>query len=90
MALSIKHPEAEKLARALASKTGENITETIIKALQERLIREEGKSLLPQLKDELLKISQRCSALPDLDKRSPDEILGYDQHGLPGGSNNGH
>ncbi len=89
MALSIKHPEAEKLARALASKTGENITETVIRALRERFIREEGRHLPLQLKDELSEISKRCASLPDLDKRPPDEILGYDNDGLPRG-NNGH
>jgi hypothetical protein len=28
-------------------------------------------------------IAQRAAALPVLDPRSPDEILGYDEHGLP-------
>ena len=28
-------------------------------------------------------IRKRCAALPELDKRSADEILGYDEHGLP-------
>jgi antitoxin VapB len=32
---------------------------------------------------ELLEIGQRCAALPDLDPRTPDEILGYDANGLP-------
>ena len=32
---------------------------------------------------EILEIGQRCAALPDLDARPPDEILGYDRHGLP-------
>ena len=34
--------------------------------------------------EELVEIGQRCAALPVLDARSPDEILGYDQVGLPG------
>jgi hypothetical protein len=28
-------------------------------------------------------IANHCSSLPVIDDRSPDEILGYDQHGLP-------
>jgi antitoxin VapB len=32
---------------------------------------------------DLLKIGARCAALPDLDTRTADEILGYDEHGLP-------
>lgn len=40
MALNIKDPEADRLARALAAQTGETITEAVIKALRERLKRE--------------------------------------------------
>jgi antitoxin VapB len=40
MALSIKTDEADELARALAKLTGENLTETVTKALRERLARE--------------------------------------------------
>ncbi len=32
----------------------------------------------------LLEISRRCGSLPDLDPRSADEILGYDDHGAFG------
>lgn len=35
------------------------------------------------LKNELLEIGKNCSALPLLDSRAPDEILGYDNNGLP-------
>ena len=32
---------------------------------------------------EIMKIGKRCDALPDLDRRSAEEILGYDENGLP-------
>ncbi len=83
MPLNIQHPEADRLARELAEKTGESITEAVIKALRERLAREEGLSFVPNLKNEILAISRRCAALPDLDTRSADKILGYDRDGLP-------
>jgi len=35
------------------------------------------------LEDELRSISNRCAALPDFDARSPEEIIGFDEHGLP-------
>ncbi len=82
MALNIKHPEADRLARELAARTGETITQTVINALRERLKREGAKSPL-SLKDEIMEISRRCAALPDLDRRSADKIIGYDEHGLP-------
>jgi antitoxin VapB len=31
----------------------------------------------------LLQIGRRCAALPELDSRSAEEIIGYDEHGLP-------
>jgi antitoxin VapB len=83
MALSIKHPEADRLARELAAATGETLTETIINALRERLRREQGRLRPPRLRDDIRAIRQRCAALPVKDHRSPDEILGYDEKGLP-------
>ena len=83
VALNVKNPEAEKLARALARRTGETITDAVINALRERLIREEGRPRARRLVDELLAIGRRCAALPDLDRQAPDEILGYDEARLP-------
>ena len=83
MALSIKHPEADRLARELATVTGETLTDAIIAALRERLRREQGRPRQPSLRDEIRAIRQRCAALPVKDHRSPEEILGYDDKGLP-------
>jgi antitoxin VapB len=83
MAVSIKNPETERLARELAKRTSVSITEAITTALREQLAREKGKRGAPRIRDELLTIGRRCAALPDLDTRSPDEILGYDETGLP-------
>ncbi len=35
------------------------------------------------LKSEILEIGKSCTALPLLDNRTPDEILGYENNGLP-------
>ena len=83
MALSIKHPEADRLARELAERTGESLTDAIINALRERLRREQGRVRGPRLRDDIQAIRHRCAALPRKDLRSADEILGYDEHGLP-------
>jgi len=32
---------------------------------------------------DLLEIGRRCAALPELDSRTAEEIIGYDEHGLP-------
>jgi antitoxin VapB len=83
MALSIKHPEADRLARELASATGEGLTEAVIKALRERLARQKGRKRGRRLSDELRAIGERVAALPVLDARSAEEILDYDERGLP-------
>jgi antitoxin VapB len=84
MALSIKDPEADRLARELASRTGETLTEAVTCALRERLERHRARRATPRLSDELRRIGERCSALPVLDDRSPDDIVGYDGRGVPG------
>ncbi|MGD2115772.1 MAG: type II toxin-antitoxin system VapB family antitoxin [Acidobacteriota bacterium] len=83
MALSIKHPEADRLARELSDRTGETLTEAVIKALRERLLREQGRARPVRLRDELREIRRRCASLPVRDRRSAEEILGYDGRGLP-------
>ena len=83
MALSIRNPKAEKLARELAAVSGETITQAITQALEERLERLHGRSTTTDLVEEILKISKRCRAIPDMDQRSVDEILGYNLVGVP-------
>lgn len=75
--LNIKHPEADRLARILANQLGETITEVVIEALREKLLREQGRRMPVEMKQNLLEIGQRCARLPDKDTRSLDEILGY-------------
>lgn len=81
MAISIKNDRAEQLARQVAATTGESLTEAVIHSLEERLERLKGRRSAPDLVETLMAISRRCSALPDLDTRSADEILGYDEKG---------
>ncbi|MEM5787541.1 MAG: type II toxin-antitoxin system VapB family antitoxin [Syntrophobacteraceae bacterium] len=83
MALSIRNPRAEKLARQIAAESGESLTEVIIHALEDRLQRLKGRRTATDVAEEIIKISRRCRALPDKDHRGADEILGYDERGLP-------
>lgn len=83
MALSIKDPEADRLAREVAKATGETLTAAVVQSLRERLARVRRRRER-RLSDEILKIGRRCSELPVEDGRSDDEIIGYDDHGLPG------
>jgi antitoxin VapB len=83
MALSIKDPEADRLARAIAKTTGETLTAAVVQALRERLIRVRRARAKRRLADELDEIALHCAALPVRDRRSADEIVGYDEQGLP-------
>jgi len=83
MAISIKNPEADQLARALANATGLSLTDTILKSLREQLLRETARSRPSDLTAELMEIGDRCSALPDLDLRTPEEIIGFEEFGIP-------
>lgn len=83
MALSIKDHDTEQLARTLAERTGESITLATKRALQERLRRLGSDMRKAALLEDLEAIQRRWNALPVLDDRSADEILGYDENGLP-------
>ena len=83
MAFSIKNQEADRLARQLAARTGESLTDAVIAALKERLERLAVRKGRRSLADELDLIARRCASLPVLDPRCADEILGYDEQGLP-------
>jgi len=83
MALSIKDPETERLAKALAEKTGETITLATRRALEERLRRLDSTARRDALLEDLAASRRRFATLPVLDPRPADEILGYDDNGLP-------
>ena len=79
MVLSIKSERADQLARDLAALTGESITDAVVASLEARLEFERRRRRTVTLDD----IVERFGRLPVLDERTPDDILGYDEHGLP-------
>lgn len=84
MARSLEDAEMDRLAREVAKLTGESLTEAVRKALAERLERERQRRYDgSDLERELGKLARECAALPDLDTRSADEIIGYDDLGVP-------
>ncbi len=81
MALTIKNSHAQQLANEVAKETGETITQAVIHALEERLERLHRRKTATDTLAVILEISRRCSALPDLDSRNPEDILSYDETG---------
>ena len=83
MPLNIRSEETEQLASALAKLTGETKTEAVTQAIRERLQRIRRARARRRLADELDEIALHCSALPVRDARTADEIVGYDENGVP-------
>jgi antitoxin VapB len=91
MALNIKSRETERIVRELAKRTGLSITEAVHQAAAEKLRAMEAASearlasMTPAQREKRRKIEvicNRAAALPILDKRSADEIIGYDKKGV--------
>ncbi len=81
MAVLIKDPEADRIIRELASRTGETITEAVKKAAQQRLAQ-----LAPRRgridRAKLREAQAYFDALPRLNEQlTGDEILGYNDEG---------
>jgi antitoxin VapB len=83
MALIIRNPEAERLAEAVAKLAGETETEAVTRALRDRLAELRRERAGRRLADDLDEIAVSCAALPVVDARAADEILGYAECSLP-------
>lgn len=81
--LNIKNPDTVRLARRLAAHDGTSITEAITSALRERLERLEKPVRAAATRAAVARIQALVAGLPQRDGRSGEEILGYDDHGLP-------
>jgi antitoxin VapB len=82
MMLRIENAECEALARRFAGLLGMPVGEAVVEALREKVAREERRRH-SGLGAELLAIRQRCAALPDLDGRSAEHVIGFDEDGIP-------
>jgi antitoxin VapB len=78
MSMNIKNPQVHRMARELAELRGCSLTEAVIEATNQN-----AHLNADQLEQRLTEIALNCSQLPDQDQRSAEEILGYDEVGLP-------
>jgi antitoxin VapB len=85
LALNIRDPEVHRLARAVADATGETMTEAVRNALVERLKRvgEVPEAERQRRLAALRALQRRFAELPVEDPRPLEEILAYDENGLP-------
>ena len=82
--LNIKDPEVHALASELAHRTGQSMTEVVRESLR-RSVKEERTRHADKHRvvSRVMEIAGRIASRPVLDSRSPEEILGYDENGLP-------
>jgi len=83
MSLLITDPKAEQLAQELAQRFGGTVPDAVVRALEAQLVSLKAPGATAVTRDAILNIAARCKALPDLDPRGADEILGYDKAGIP-------
>ena len=85
MPLNIKDTETHKLARELAELTQTSISLAVKEALRSALERKRHMKVRNSdiLVADLDAIALHCAALPVLDTRPADEIVGYDDRGVP-------
>ena len=83
MALNIKDVETDRVARELAAATGETITVATRRALEERLARVRVRAGRRAAEERIGAIIRRGRTRAIDDRRPVNDILGYDEHGLP-------
>ena len=85
MAVLIKDQEADRLIRELAARTGESITDAVKQAVQERLKRVPlSEDEIAARKRKLAELLAYFDSLPRVNEHlTDDELLGYDENGLP-------
>ena len=83
MAIQFADQDIERLVRELISYTGEDPTEAVIVAVAERL-EHQKQHLRTDLAEEMLRIGRECASAPILDSRTPEQIIGYSDHGEVG------
>lgn len=86
---SAKTGKAHRPAAESAGPTDESPTNTGAHALRERLVsavarqQDNDTAATARRLAKLREVVRRFDALPVLDSREPDEIIGYDENGLP-------
>jgi antitoxin VapB len=87
-ALHIDSPKAAALAQKLAERTGQTVTDAVVHALEAELGRQPARRHETDAEREerfarIMKRVEEMHRLPIIDPRSPDELVGYDEDGLP-------
>ncbi len=82
--LNIKDEETYALAAELARLSGQTMTQAVKEAIRDRLAQtrlqqHDQERLVARIKE----MAHEIASSPTLDPRSPDEIIGYNEIGVP-------
>ena len=82
--LNIKDPEIHALAAEVARRNGWSLTRAVREALRDRLARDTSSpARLDRKVARVMELAARASSKPVMDNRSAEEMLGYDEIGVP-------
>lgn len=82
MGLSIKNAEVEGMVREIAARRGVGMTEALRQVLAEEVERQQA-AAEAEVEAKVREIARRIAAMPDVSTLTDDEILGYDENGVP-------
>jgi antitoxin VapB len=85
MSINIKNREAEALLEELKAATGKGTSQLVLELLRREASRLRARRIrsADEAEARLVLLHRELATQPVLDPRSPDEILGYDENGLP-------
>jgi antitoxin VapB len=83
MGINIKHDRYEQAIRELAASRGLSLTDAIGMAVRNELERDREAQRKSDFMAQVREAQAIYAAAPIRDHRTPDEIIGYDEHGLP-------
>ena len=82
MTVLIRDEDADRMIRQLAERTGETITDAVKGAVSEKLARTPlSQDEIAERRAKIEAILARLDAMPTVDDRSADEIIGYNDKG---------
>ncbi len=81
--LNLKDPETRALAEKVARQHHTTLNGAVKTALQEKLARDTAATSAEERYARMMAIVEEIRAFPIKDHRTAEEILGYDENGLP-------
>jgi antitoxin VapB len=83
MSINIKNPEAERLLNALARRMGKGKTEVVLELLRDEAARQARLASIDERRAKIKALVRRAAAKAKHRNKTHEEIIGYDENGLP-------